>query len=68
MEFNQKTFEQLSRLSDDELTNLLAEQIRKKKENGTLGDFEKIMRIIIPMLNNDQRIRLTKIFQTIQNQ
>lgn len=68
MEFNRKTFEQLSKLNDNELTNLLAEQIRKKKEDGTIGEFEKMIRIIGPMLNTEQRNRLIKIIQSIQNQ
>ncbi len=68
MEFNQKTIEQLTQLNDDELTKLLAEQIRIKKENGTLGEIEKMVRIIGPMLNNEQRTRLIKIIQSIKNQ
>ncbi|MCM1403892.1 MAG: hypothetical protein NC133_00045 [Prevotella sp.] len=68
MDFNQKTVERLSKLNDDELTNLLAEQIRIKKANGTLGDVEKMIRVIGPMLNQEQRTRLIKIIQTIQNQ
>ncbi len=68
MEFNQKTLEQLSRLNDDELTTLLAEQIRVKKANGTLGEIEKMMRVIGPMLNSEQRSRLVKIIQSIKNQ
>ncbi len=68
MEFNQKTFEQLSKLSDEELTNLLAEQIRIKKANGTLGDLEKMVKIIGPMLNHEQRSRLIKIIKSIQQQ
>lgn len=68
MDFNQKTVERLSKLSDDELTNLLAEQIRIKKANGTLGEVEKMIRVIGPMLNNEQRTRLIKIVQSIQNQ
>lgn len=68
MEFNQKSLERLARLSDEELTNLLAEQIRIKKSNGTLGDIEKIVRVIGPMLNQDQRARLVKIIQSVQNQ
>ena len=68
MEFNQKTIEQLSQLNDDELTTLLAEQIRIKKANGTLGDVEKMVRVIGPMLNREQRARLIKIIQSIKNQ
>ena len=68
MDFNRKTLEQLSKLSDDELTNLLAEQIRIKKANGTLGDVEKMIRVISPLLSQDQRQRLIKIIQSIQNQ
>lgn len=68
MEFNQKTIDQLSKLSDDELTTLLAEQIRVKKANGTLGDVEKMVRLIGPMLNSEQRNRLIKIIQSIKNQ
>ncbi|MCQ2382307.1 MAG: hypothetical protein MJ060_00475 [Clostridia bacterium] len=68
MEFNQKTVEQLSKLNDDELTKLLAEQIRIKKANGTLNDIENIVRVISPMLTDEQRARLIKIIQSIQNQ
>lgn len=68
MDFNRKTLEHLSKLSDDELTNLLAEQIRIKKENGTLGEVEKMIRVISPLLSQDQRQRLIKIIQSIQNQ
>ena len=68
MDFNQKTIDQLSQLNDDELTALLAEQIRIKKANGTLGDIEKMIRIIGPMLNSEQRNRLIKIVQSIKNQ
>ncbi len=68
MEFNQKTLDHLSKLSDAELTNLLAEQFRIKKANGTLGDIEKIVRVISPMLNIEQRNRLIKIIQSMQNQ
>ncbi len=68
MEFNQKTLDRLSKMNDKELTNLLAEQIRIKKANGTIGDVEKIIRVIGPMLNQDQRARLIKIIKSIQNQ
>lgn len=68
MDFNRKTLDQLSKLSDDELTNLLAEQIRIKKANGTLSDVEKMIRVISPLLSQDQRQRLIKIIQSIQNQ
>ena len=68
MEFNQKTLDHLSKLSDDELTNLLAEQIRIKKANGTIGDIEKMVRVIGPLLNKEQRARLIRIIQSIQNQ
>ena len=68
MDFNRKTLEHLSKLSDEELTNLLAEQIRIKKENGTLGEVEKMIRVISPLLSQDQRQRLIKIIQSIQNQ
>lgn len=68
MEFNQKTLEHLSKLSDDELTALLAAQIRIKKTNGTLGDIEKMVRLIGPLLNEEQRTRLIKIIKSIQNQ
>ncbi len=68
MEFNQRTLDQLSKLSDEELSKLLAEQIRIKKANGTFSDIEKLVRIINPMLNQEQRQRLIKIVQSIQNQ
>lgn len=67
MEINQKIIERLSKLSDDELTALFTEQIRIKKDNGTLGDLEKLIRLIDPMLNNEQRTRLVKIIQSIKN-
>lgn len=68
MDFNRKTLDHLSKLSDEELTNLLAEQIRIKKANGTLDEVEKMIRIIGPLLSQDQRQRLIKIIQSIQNQ
>ena len=68
MEFNQKTLEHLSKLSDDELTKLLAEQICIKKANGTLGEIEKMMKVITPLLSPEQRQRLIKIIQSIQKQ
>lgn len=68
MDFNRKTLDHLSKLSDEELTNLLAEQIRIKKANGTIGEVEKMIRIIGPLLSQDQRQRLIKIIQSIQNQ
>lgn len=68
MEINQRIIEHLSKLSDDELTALFTEQIRIKKKNGTLGDLEKLIQIIGPMLNETQRTRLVKIIQTIKNQ
>lgn len=68
MEINQKIIEHLSRLDDDELTALFTEQIKIKKKNGTLGDIEKLIKVIGPMLNEEQRMRLIKIIQTIKNQ
>lgn len=68
MEINQKIIEHLSRLDDDELTALFTEQIKIKKKNGTLGDIEKLIKVIGPMLNEEQRTRLIKIIQTIKNQ
>ncbi|MBR4418665.1 MAG: hypothetical protein IKT33_01525 [Clostridia bacterium] len=68
MEFNQKIIERLSKHSDKELIELFTEQIKLKKQNGTLGDLEKLIKIISPMLNEDQRTRLAKIIQTIKNQ
>ena len=68
MDFNQKIIERLSKLSDEELIALFTEQIKQKKENGTLGEFEKLIQIINPILNEEQRTRLIKIIQTIKNQ
>ncbi|MBQ7973819.1 MAG: hypothetical protein IJ295_02585 [Clostridia bacterium] len=68
MEINQKIIERLSKLNDDELTALFTEQIRIKKKNGTLGDLEKLIQVISPMLNEEQRQRLIKIIQSIKNQ
>lgn len=68
MEINQKIIEHLSKLDDDELTALFTEQIKIKKKNGTLGDIEKLIKVIGPMLNEEQRMRLIKIIQTIKNQ
>ncbi len=65
MEFNQKIIDRLSKLSDDELTNLFSEQIRIKKNNGTLSDVEKMIKVISPLLNEEQRTRLIKIIQNI---
>jgi len=68
MEINQKIIEHLSKLDDDELTALFTEQIKIKKKNGTLGDIEKLIKVIGPMINEEQRMRLIKIIQTIKNQ
>ena len=65
MEINQKIIERLSKLNDEELTNLLMEQIQIKKNNGTLGDIEKIIKVISPMLSESQRTRLIKIIESI---
>ena len=67
MEINQKIIERLSKLDDDELITLLTEQIRIKKNNGTLKDIEKLIQVISPMLNDEQKKRLIKIIQTIKN-
>lgn len=68
MEFNQKVIERLSKLSDEELIALFTEQIKIKKKNGTLPDLEKLIQIISPMLDDEQRSRLIKIIQTIKKQ
>ena len=68
MEINQKIIDHLSNLNDDELTALFIEQIRIKKDNGSLGDIEKLIKVIGPMLNDNQRARLLKIIQSIKNQ
>ena len=44
MEFNQKIIDQLSKLSNEELIALFTEQIKLKKQNGTLGDLEKLIK------------------------
>lgn len=68
MDFNQKNLERLSKLDDNELINLLSEQIKIKKNNGTLGEIEKMIRVIEPMLNQEQKKRLINIIQKIQQQ
>lgn len=66
MNFNRETIEQLSKLDDDELTAELAKQIKIKKANGTLGELEKMIRVITPFLSNEQKTRLAKIIQDAQ--
>ncbi len=66
MNFNRETIEQLSKLDDDELTAELAKQIKIKKANGTLGELEKMVRVITPFLSNEQKTRLAKIIQDAQ--
>ena len=68
MNFNRETLEQLSKLSDDELSAELAKQIKIKKENGTLGELEKMLRVITPFLSNEQKNRLAKIIKDAQEQ
>lgn len=65
MEFNQKIIERLSKLSDEDLIALFTEQIKIKKNNGTLGDIEKIIQVIGPMLNEEQRARLINIIKKV---
>lgn len=65
MEFNQKIIERLSKLSDEDLIALFTEQIKIKKDNGTLGDIEKIIQVIGPMLNEEQRARLINIIKKV---
>lgn len=65
MEFNQKIIERLSKLSDEDLIALFTEQIKIKKDNGTLGEIEKIIQVIGPMLNEEQRARLINIIKKV---
>lgn len=68
MNFNRETLEQLSKLNDDELTAELSKQIKIKKENGTLGELEKMLRVITPFLSNEQKSRLAKIIKVAQEE
>lgn len=68
MNFNRETLEQLSKLNDDELTAELSKQIKIKKENGTLGELEKMLRVITPFLSNEQKSRLAKIIKDAQEE
>ena len=68
MNFNRETLEQLSKLNDDELTTELAKQIKIKQENGTLGELEKMLRVITPFLSSEQKNRLAKIIKDAQEQ
>ena len=68
MNFNRETLEQLSKLNDDELTAELAKQIKIKQENGTLGELEKMLRVITPFLSSEQKNRLAKIIKDAQEQ
>lgn len=68
MNFNRDTLEQLSKLDDNELAAELAKQIKIKKENGTLGELEKMLRVITPFLSNEQKDRLAKIIKEAQEQ
>lgn len=65
MEFNQKIIERLSKLSDEDLIALFTEQIKIKKDNGTLSDIKKIIQVIGPMLNEEQRARLINIIKKV---
>ena len=68
MNFNRETLEQLAKLNDDELTAELAKQIKIKQENGTLGELEKMLRVITPFLSSEQKNRLAKIIKDAQEQ
>lgn len=57
---------ELSNLSDEELTAELSRQIKIKKENGSLGDLEKMVRVISPFLDSEQKNRLVGIIKSMQ--
>ena len=67
MNFNRETIDQLSKLSDEELTTLLKELIAKKQADGTIEDVEKMVRMISPFLSSEQKTRLTNIIRSIQD-
>ena len=57
---------ELSKLSDDELTAELSRHIAMKKQDGTLGDIEKLARTIAPFLDNEQKLRLARVLQNMK--
>lgn len=60
------TINELSKLSDEELSAELTRQLKIKKENGSLSDIEKIVRMIGPFLTQEQKDRLAKIVKSMQ--
>lgn len=58
---------ELSNLSDEELTAELNRQIKIKKANGSLGDLEKMVRMISPFLTPEQKTRLAGIIKSMQD-
>ncbi len=58
---------ELSKLSDDQLTTEFKKQIAMKKENGTLGDIEKTVRMLSPFLNKEQKERLLNILKNLRD-
>jgi hypothetical protein len=55
--------DELSKLNDNQLENELQRQITLKKQNGTIGDIEKLIKTINPYLNNEQKQRLERIIK-----
>jgi transcription termination factor NusB len=62
------TVDELSKLTDTQLVDELAKQVALKKQNGTLGDIEKLIKTIRPFLNAEQKGRLTNVIKNIQRE
>ena len=58
---------ELSQLSDAELTAELNRQIKIKQQDGSLADLEKMVRVISPFLTPEQKTRLANIIKSMQN-
>jgi cytochrome c556 len=60
------TIDGLSKLTDQQLADELSRQISFKKQNGTMGDIEKLVKTITPFLTDEQKTRLDNIVKTMQ--
>lgn len=68
MNFNPDSLAKLAKLSDEELIAELSKQIKAKRADGTLGELEKMVRVITPFLSAEQKARLAKVIQAAQAQ
>jgi transcription termination factor NusB len=60
------TIDSLGKLSDGELFNELSKQVAIKKQNGTLGDIDKLLETIQPFLDAEQKKRLDMVIKNIK--